>query len=43
MRNQNEDRNGLIYATGGYDNTYNFLNSVEQYSPFLTLYTFLKN
>ncbi len=35
------DNNGLIYAIGGFGTSY--LNTVEQYSPAVTLYTFLKD
>jgi hypothetical protein len=35
------DNNGLVYAIGGFLDSY--LNTVEQYSPAVTLYTFLKN
>ncbi len=35
------DNNGLVYAIGGFSDSY--LNTVEQYSPAVTLYTFLKN
>jgi N-acetylneuraminic acid mutarotase len=36
------DNNGLVYAIGGYG-TASYSSTVEQYSPAVTLYTFLKN
>ena len=36
------DNNGLIYAIGGSVGE-DYFNTVEQYSPAVTLYTFLKN
>jgi len=35
------DGSGKIYAIGGYNG--NVLNTVEQYSPPQTIYTFIKN
>jgi hypothetical protein len=35
------DANGLIYAVGGYRPA--TLNAVDQYSPPVTIYTFIKN
>ncbi len=38
------DVNGLIYAIGGeFSSSFLLLNTVEQYSPPVTIYTFIKN
>ena len=36
------DVNGLVYAIGG-NGSFGTINAVEQYSPPVTLYTFIKN
>jgi N-acetylneuraminic acid mutarotase len=36
------DVNGLVYVVGGFNTNSLWLNAVEQYSPPVTLYTFLK-
>ncbi len=37
------DANGLIYAVGGANSGGQILNATEQYSPPVTIYTFVKN